>query len=292
MRRILVATDFSTRSDRALRRATLLAAQGDVALTLVHVVDDDQPAYLIERQRTAASELLAQAVKTLADHDHIVTDAVITTGDAFAGLLRAAEEINTDLIVVGPHRRQLLDTFVGTTAERTIRRSRRPVLMANAVPSGPYSRSLLALAFDDASRSAIDATRRLGLLERTEVVALHLFDAPALGMMKRAMTVPEALDHYVDSEKQRVSAEFDAFLSSTGLIPSRQLLVAELGPPAAAILTYADEQAVDLIVVGTNQRKGLQRLLLGSVAQRILLDAECDVLVVPAVSDRSEPTQP
>lgn len=60
MKQILVATDFSTRSDRALRRAVLTARQVRAELTLVHVVDDDQPNYLIERQKTAAAEILQQ----------------------------------------------------------------------------------------------------------------------------------------------------------------------------------------------------------------------------------------
>ncbi|HEU6442162.1 MAG TPA: universal stress protein, partial [Microvirga sp.] len=48
MRTILVATDFSTRSDRALRRATLLARHVSARLVLIHVVDDDRPVRLVE----------------------------------------------------------------------------------------------------------------------------------------------------------------------------------------------------------------------------------------------------
>ena len=63
MDRILVATDFSTRSDRALRRATLIAKQVDAALTLIHVVDIDQPERLIASDRSAASALLDETVE-------------------------------------------------------------------------------------------------------------------------------------------------------------------------------------------------------------------------------------
>lgn len=291
MRRILAATDFSTRSDRALRRAVLIAGQFNAALVLVHVVDDDQPAYLIDRQRTAASELLEQTARTVTDVDHVATEVAIATGDPFAGILWAAEEADADLVVIGPHRRQLLDTFIGTTAERTIRRSRRPVLMANAVPSGRYNRSLAAVAFDDASRSAVETARRLGFLDHTEVLALHLFDAPALGMMKRGMAVPEAIEHYVDNEKQRVGAELTSFLAAAGLRRAQPILQPATGSLAHEILSCADAQDVDLIVVGTNQRMGIERLLLGSVAQRILVDATQDVLVVPPASNE-EPMRP
>lgn len=290
MRRILVATDFSTRSDRALRRAVLIAKRCGAALSVVHVVDDDQPHHLIDAQRNAASELLEKGTRTIADVDGVEAGGIVSTGDAFAGILQAAEEIHPDLIIVGPHRRQLLDIFVGTTAERTIRQSRIPVLMVNGAPSAPYGRSLLALDFDDASRSAAEAAQRFGLLERTDVLALHVFDTPAAGMMKRAMETPQAVDHYVESEEQRARTELASFLSRAGLQQAQQLLRSNQGSPAGAILASADQHNVDLIVVGTHQREGLERLLLGSIAQKVLLDAKQDVLVVPVVAELRDRT--
>jgi type II secretory ATPase GspE/PulE/Tfp pilus assembly ATPase PilB-like protein/nucleotide-binding universal stress UspA family protein len=56
-----------------------------------------------------------------------------------------------------------------------------------------------------------------------------------------------------------------------------------VGPPAAAIVAYAREHGIDLVVLGTHGRTGLARLALGSVAQRVLRDAPCEVSVVRAV---------
>lgn len=281
MKRILVATDFSTRSDRALRRAVLLAGKHGASLSLVHVIDDDQPAYLVDRHQAAASELLTQTASTMREIDKIETDVLLTTGEPFTGILRSAHEIDADVIIVGPHRRQFLDTFIGTTAERTIRRTERPVLMVNAVPSGPYERTLLAVDFDDASRSAVKAAREFGIIDRTEVIALNLFDAPAAGLMKRASEPADAIDHYLDTAKGQATSEMQEFLRDAGVHSSKQVLKHIDGPVACGILASADDQQADLIVLGTNQRKGLVRFLLGSVTQRVLLDAERDVLVVP-----------
>jgi universal stress protein E len=59
---ILAATDFSTRSQRALRRAGFLARDTGVELALVHVVDDDQPQDLIEMEGREAKRILAEQV--------------------------------------------------------------------------------------------------------------------------------------------------------------------------------------------------------------------------------------
>jgi len=284
MNRILVATDFSSRSDRALRRALLLGAHSKAALTLVHVVDDDQPAHLVDRQQATARELLENTARSIDSVDNVRSDTVVATGDPFEGILRVADEIDPDLIVVGPHRRQLLDMFVGTTAERTIRRSRHPILMANAVPAGGYERTLLAIAFDDASVAAAQAATRMKFLKGSAVTAIHLFDAPAAGLMKRAMEGSDAIDHYVRQEKVSAHADFDSFLSAAGLIGVERLVRAHAGSPAAGLLSHADELRADLIVLGTNQRRGLERAFLGSVAQDVLRDAKCDILVVPPAS--------
>lgn len=99
MKTILVATDFSARSDRALRRATLLARQSGATLSLIHVVDDDQARRIIDSERSAATELLSEQAATLTKIDGVPCDARVIVADPFAGIIRAAEESAPDLLV-------------------------------------------------------------------------------------------------------------------------------------------------------------------------------------------------
>ena len=62
---ILAATDFSTRSQRALRRAGLLARDSGAELTLVHVVDDDQPSDLVALERREAERILGEQIDAI-----------------------------------------------------------------------------------------------------------------------------------------------------------------------------------------------------------------------------------
>jgi len=278
--RILMATDFSTRSDRALRRAVLIARQNKAELTLVHVVDDDQPAYLIDRNQMAAAHLLDRAARTIREVDEVGAQLMVITGDAFTGILESAEATDADLIVIGPHRRHLLDVFTGTTAERTIQRTRWPILMANAFPSHAYDHVLLAIDTDNEPDVVIDAAKQLGFADG-KLMALHLVDTPALSIMQQAMETPAAVDHYRQNEVCRASSEFDAFLTWAGLPDARPVLRPHDGSTALAILAAAEEQSADLIIVGSSQKSGFERLLLRSVAEEVLLDAKRDVLVVP-----------
>jgi len=64
---ILAATDFSTRSNRALRQAGLLAQASNADLALVHVVDDDQPEALVDMEKREAERILAEQVSVMAE---------------------------------------------------------------------------------------------------------------------------------------------------------------------------------------------------------------------------------
>ena len=81
MTRILVATDFSTRSDRALRRASLIAGKTGASITLAHVVDADRVDQLIDADRAAASAVLADTASTLRDIDGIAADWIVKVED-------------------------------------------------------------------------------------------------------------------------------------------------------------------------------------------------------------------
>src|SRR5262245_17608012 len=61
-------------------------------------------------------------------------------------------------------------------------------------------------------------------------------------------------------------------------IPVRHVFLE--GDPATEIVRHARESGIDLIVMGTHGRTGLERLLMGSVAEKVMRDATCSVLVV------------
>lgn len=278
---IVVATDFSTRSDRALRRATIIARQLGAALALVHVVDDDRPRHLVDEQIDAAQQILDETTDTIIQMDGIPAESKVIAGDVFSGILQVAQDTAASMIIVGPHRRQLRDAFIGTTAERTIAHSRCPVLMTAGVPSAPYDRALIALDVTEASRTTARRAQELGLLGEVDIVAMHAFDAPAQGMMQRAMVESETVHQYLADEQIRAQEEFAALLAEASLTAIRKVMMPADGSAARRILECARDESASLIVLGTSQRTGLRRFILGSVAEAVLADTDRDVLVIP-----------
>jgi len=282
MKRILVATDFSARSDRAIRRGILLARPAGAAISLVHAVDDDQPDRLVRAERTVAEALLGEQARSLRDIDGLDCEPRVALGDPFHAIAGAAGEIGADLVVIGPHRRRLLnDVFTGTTAERTIRACDRPVLMANGVPAGPHRHVLVAVDMSDQSGAALRAVADLDVARQATVTILHVFDAPGTGPVAGAGLTRGQLDDYLATEERRAGEELAAFLQRQGFAPGNRLLKPGGTNPAHVIEATARAISADLVVVGTHGRSGIAKLFLGSVTKEVLRMADRDVLAIP-----------
>ena len=127
---ILAATDFSMRSNRALRQAGLLAQSVRAGLQIVHVVDDDWPDELIHTEKAAAERVLHEQMHSMQELRGIEARPMVITGDPFDGILRAAAEVKADLIVMGTHGRGGLErVLLGSVAEKVLRGSSCPVLV-------------------------------------------------------------------------------------------------------------------------------------------------------------------
>lgn len=287
MQTMLLATDFSERADRALRRATLLARATGARLHLVHVLDDDQPSRMLTHERLDAQRLLDELALSLQSHDGLAATPHVRIADPATGLAAAAAELAADLLIIGPHRRSALrDAFIGTTAERIIRTAPCPVLTVNAPPVGPWRHALFTTDLSEASACALahlaPHLRHFGARH----TALHVFDIPGLGLAMSGTMSPDDHDRYLAEETDKARHRLASFLAPLppAALPPGSLTQA-VRPLDTTIphqvLATARELSADLLILATHARTGLQRLLLGSTAQSLLKDASADILTLP-----------
>lgn len=282
MKTILVATDFSERSDRAVTRAAMIAARAKVRLHLVHVVDDDQNQRIIDGETTLSRQLLTEEAERLDRTDGLTCTSEIVLGDPFEAIGRAAGAVGADLVVLGAHRRRLLrDVFVGTTAQRVIRRARQPVLMVNAPPDAAYHSVLLSTDLSETSRGALVRFMDLGLTDRQDHALVHIFDAPAQHLALQSALGPRQMDRYRGELKLEADRELDDFAKALPGGPFEKITRPPETGISAAILQAASWVAADLIVVAGQGRVGLGKTFLGSVAEEVLRRADRDVVVIP-----------
>jgi len=139
---------------------------------------------------------------------------------------------------------------------------------------------LVATDFSDASAVALSYGRELA---RTFGATLHVVHAVDL----LAARIPMAQGHGYDVERLQKDVETSAREATAKLLTDedRQTLhaqdavIAALNP-SDAVIDYAQDKRIDIIVIGTHGRAGLSRLVMGSVAEKIVRTAPCPVLTV------------
>jgi nucleotide-binding universal stress UspA family protein len=279
---ILAATDFSTRSNRALRQAGLLAQPGGARLHVLHVVDDDQPEELVRMERREAERVLTEQIEAMSELRGIECHPTVVTGDPFDGILRAAAGVSADLIVMGTHRRQLLlDIFIGTTIERVVRRGSFPVLMVNNEAQRKYENVVAPVDMSDASANALRVALSTGLIGDDRVTLLHAFLALSEGNIFVAGSDQASIDRSIASERLRAVDELAMFLAANDLKVTRWSLRVEEGEPMEIISRTVSEMRPDLLVMGTHGRTGLAKALIGSITEQALRSLSVDILAVP-----------
>lgn len=116
---------------------------------------------------------------------------------------------------------------------------------------------------------------------RVHVVSVCLGSRPRVRLNlpeeTKSVTVDEATEHLV----LYVRRQLEAFRTSGAVLADDQVVThLRVGAPAKELCEVGGEQDADLILVGTHGRKGISRLLLGSVAEAVASEAHCPVFVV------------
>ncbi len=278
---LLFATDLSSRCDRALDRALIIARQWQarlVALTVVEAGDLDLPTRAAPAQ--ARAEALRRAEQRLrADLD--VDDLPLTTrvgqGPVTDAILDACEAESAGLIVTGVARNEALSRVVlGSSVDALARRSPVPLLVVRNRARAPYREVVVTSDFSAASRHALETA--VALFPEAGFTLFHAFGNPypaIAGMdLAKARNDGRAI-------AEREAADFLRGCAIPAAVRERFRLMVAHGDASVLLHTHGTTRPQDLVVLGTQRRRGLVGLLIGSVAERILERAENDVMVVP-----------
>ena len=281
MKGILMATDLSARSDRAVERAVRLASDHGAKLTIVHVVDEDLPASLADAQEKAAEQAIREHVDTLTKGNGPQISIEVVFGRAYAAILEVAERTKAELIVLGVHRDDAFkDMFRGTTAERVIRAGSVPVLLVKERASGPYGRIMVGVDFSVNSRRAVELA--IGLVPAGEFHLVHAYDVPFRGFLRGDDSRREITEQHAAQFQDMVEEEMTAFLSTVETKAPKVERIMQQGVVHEVIHRQVARLKPDLLVVGTRGRTGVAHAVLGSVAENLLREPPCDVLAVNA----------
>ena len=287
---ILVGLALESDSDPVAARAIRLARQHGAKLIAVHVIeqsmlDGHEPPLPGDRHAIISilEEEARDRMRALLQDLPIETEIHVEAGDPFEILDRLHRQHSVDLLVIGPGRADnIRERVFGSTADQLICQNRSPILVVKTEPRGDYSRIAAAIDFSPMSQEAVAGTIRLAPDAALDLV--HAVDIPLHFMqaMRKAGTKQAEIDRYREARMQNAREKVQSVYVSGGTLPERTEISVLSGSVGDVLIRLASAGAMDLIALGTQARQAVPRLVMGSVARKVLRAARSDVLVVPA----------
>lgn len=292
---ILVPLDGSPFAEAALPVALEAARRRGHGLELM-VVFEDEPSvagWPLSPERVAASfeEYLQKVAERISHVKDVPISTTVEGGNVMEHLVKHAGRWNTDLVVMSTHGRGAVSrAWLGSVADHMVRHATVPVLLVRPVEG--EETDLATLPSLDNVVVALDGSHRA---ERGLEYALLVSGEQAHYTLVRV--VPGPILHwstYIPTAIQETSeglkkgrADAEQYLGGTarrlresGYDVTTEVL--EGIPPAAGILDYAKDHPTDVIAITTHGRTGLSRLVLGSVADKVVRGSWAPVLITRA----------
>lgn len=286
MQQILVPVDFSEHSAAAVERAFSLAAESDAEVLLLHAMNlpplaeaPSIPADLRKELERDEREAFERYCGDLRDRGLSFTSR-LDERDASVAIREAARADEIQSIIMGSHGRRGLDRFLlGSVAERTLHGAPVPVHVVRESPEQakePIRSILLATDFSAGAAQVEDLVIEWARRFSAEVEIFHVIRETAVLFAPYAVAGSSDFEGQMrEAANHRIERVADRFRAAGVSVKSKIVY----GRASEAILDRAEATGVQLIAMGSRGYSALARIVLGSVAQKVLRHAPCGVLV-------------
>ena len=288
---ILVPTDFSDNAQHAVDYAVDLAKRCSAKLHLLHT--PVVPTYLlmdlsyspgpeaVTRILNDSQEALDAQAKAIADAG-VELFTAIREGTVHEVIRDYAKEHDVDLVVVGTHGRTGVSKLMyGSVTERVIKTVHTPILV---VPPGGHERPptsiVISYDFSGPSRRAAEVARAIHGVFGGSLHLVHSYLDVWGEYTDRGAVVGEAAEKRREALRLGLQEMLEADSKEIfSMAPQNVQTHLVTGDPAGGILQVAEDVDATLICAGTTGKSGIERLLIGSVARRLLHESQVPLLL-------------
>jgi nucleotide-binding universal stress UspA family protein len=280
---ILLATDFSPASGRALEYAASLARRYGSAIYLTHIISlDGYPLMAPEFAVSSLQKMYADAelgFRELLKSGLLIAlpyKTVIHEGNLWPSLEELIKKYEIDLLVVGTHGAGAVrKVLIGSGAEEIFRKAKVPVLTVGpSTAMDPlyeveFKNILFATDFGKSAEREAECALSLAQQHCSRLRLVHVFPHPeAYG------------ESVLELEKQNSMAQLRELVPTQGELHCKLDFEVPVGEPVEQILRVAKEMKADLIVMGAKARKNLAGNVPHTKAYRVVCGARCPVLTL------------
>ena len=295
IRRILCPVDFSEESRRGLEHAAAIARRWGSRLEVLHVFQAASPFDVVPSDDDTAVtdpqlDMLRTALETFVQPiagDAAVTLRLLHGTAARRPIVREADAIDADLLVIGSHGRSGLERFLlGSTSDSIVKSATCPVLVvpsgAGPAHDGRFRRILCGVDFSAPSLRAYRYAVQLAAADDPDDAELTLLHAIEMPPELRDRQIAAAFDVAAVRKAAQVAARqrLERLSPGNDALPVRIAARVAEGRADRQIVEAARQLHADVIVLGIHGRNVVDRWLFGSNTQAVIGDAPCPVLLL------------
>ena len=279
LEKILFATDFSQAADSALQMAMFAAKAFDSEILLIHVMPElHDSAVTLDQVKKASAKRLENIQAHIRNQGIQVAEPIVAVGTPFDQIIQCGDRRDVNVIMIGSGQKAREEKFrLGMTAERLIRRASKPVWVVKSDAPPMVKKILCPVDFSDPSRRALDNALHLSRNFQAEVAVLTVIEP--LSSIYRA-TAHRAAKAEEQTWFQQQESAFESFVRDFDFDSVSWTKALRHGRPHQEILTAVREGKFDLLIMGSEGRTGLARILLGSVAEKVVREIPCSIITV------------
>nr|WP_299341782.1 universal stress protein [Allomuricauda sp.] len=276
--KILVAQDFGKSSENVVSSAIELAKIFQSTIIPIHVLPDD---ITNEKVRSllhdTAMSKLKETVSRIKSEGLEVNKPLLVVGTPYEVITRAAIDTSANLILIGSGETQKGDTFrLGTTAERIIQKSEKPVFVIKEGVLLNVHHILCPVDFSDASKRALKNAITMARRFKSELTIMSVCEVSKSSWFSSENEMEIENENRCKQQKE----SFEAFLEDFHLSDINWTKEAPIGIPSEEILSTVSRKMIDLLIMGTSGRTGLNRMFMGSVTEKVIREVPCSFLTL------------
>lgn len=288
---ILFPTDGSDGAAAALDHVLELAERHESTVHVINVADTTRDSLthisgeVVDALEERGEDIVQQAADRVRNRRlEVVTE--ILQGEPNQTIVEYADSREIDLIILPTHgRRGLKRYLLGSTTERVVRRSNVPVLTLRPAAAKdsqyPYEDVLVPTDGSAGAKEALSIGVDVTLAGEALLHLLSVITTTSLGVDVRS----DIMKRELEASAEHILEEAAEFATDAGVESPRESV--EYGASIhKVILSYIDDHDIDLVVVGTHGRTGLERYMIGSVTDYLIRTAPIPVLTVRRREDR------
>ncbi|MBT8270430.1 MAG: universal stress protein [Flavobacteriaceae bacterium] len=276
--KILFAQDFASSSENLESVAISLAKTFNSTVVPIHVLPDDivNPKVKDLLDDTAHSRLESVS-KSIKAKGVEVESPIIKYGVAHDAIVMAASQVNANMILVGSGENRAKELFkLGTTTERIIQSSEKPVLVIKEGDPFDVNTILCPVDFSDPSKRALNNAIIIARRLSARLIILSVSEVPSSSWFASKADLGKENSERFEKHK----TDFEQFLSQFNLNDLNWSKEERSGNAAEEILDTISSKNVDLLIMGTAGRTGLNRLVVGSVTEKVIREVPCSFLTL------------